>query len=600
MLAAARRAPTPERRLLAHVPAARRLLWLAVGAGVVGAGCVVAAAWLLSLIVGAVVVEGRPPDNYATLIAGLVALAAARAGCVFGGEIVAQRAATHLKRGLRSDVTGHLSRLGPARLGGERSGELASVLGAGLEAIDAWLTVYQPARSLAAIVPGFVLLVVVLVDPPTALVLVVTGPVLVLLLAFIGSRTRAVSRRRFAELRWMSGYFLDMVRGIATLKMFGRSAEQVDNMRTISRQYGETTLEVLRSAFQTGLVLDWAGAVAMALVAVEVSLRLMAGSLPFERALAVLIITPEFFLPLRTLAQRYHAGSAGQAAAERVFAILDEPVTADPPRETRPALAGPVPGVRGRPPAITFDRVTYGYPGRARPAVAGLSLTIPAGARVAIVGPTGAGKSTIVGLLLRFLEPDDGTIRVGSSDLAALDAADWRSTVAWVPQSPHLFHGTVADNLRLARPDANDADLHAAVTLAALGDVIDDLPAGLETPIGEGGFRLSGGERQRLAIARALLRDASVVVLDEPTAHLDPEVEIGVDAAIGGLAGSRTVIVISHRPRLARSSDLVAVIDGGRLAELGRPADLLAAGGAFAALDAAWPNDTAPLVGVPA
>jgi ATP-binding cassette subfamily C protein CydD len=594
MLAAARRPPTPERRLLAGVPSARRLLWVAVGMGLLGAVCVVAAAWLLSLVVAAVVVDGRPPESYAVLMAGLVGLALARGVCVFAADAVAQRGATHVKRGLRSDVTGHLSRLGPARLGAERSGELATALGAGLEAIDAWLTTYQPARYLAAAVPLFVLVVVLLVDPLTALVLVATGPVLVLLLAFIGSRTRAVSQRRFAELRWMSGYFLDMLRGIGTLKMFGRSAEQVENMRTISRRYGETTLEVLRSAFQTGLVLDWAGAVAMALVAVEVSLRLMAGSLPFERALAVLIITPEFFLPLRTLAGRYHARAAGEAAAEQLFAFLDEPAAAGPPRDAGPAVA--TAALFERPPAIVFDGVTFRYPSRARPAIGDLSLTIPAGARVAIVGPTGAGKSTIVGLLMRFLEPDAGAIRAGSTDLASVDATDWRSAVAWVPQSPHLFHGTVADNLRLARPDASEADLRAAVELAALGDVIDDLPGGLDAPIGEGGLRLSGGERQRLAIARALLRDAAVVVLDEPTAHLDPELELAVDAAIDRLAGSRTVVVISHRPRLARSADLVAVLDGGRLVEVGTPAELLAAGGAFATLDAAWPDEGAPLI----
>jgi ATP-binding cassette subfamily C protein CydD len=409
-----------------------------------------------------------------------------------------------------------------------------------------------------------------------------------------------VSQRRFAELRWMSGYFLDMLRGIATLKMFGRSAEQIDNMRTISGRYGETTLEVLRSAFQTGLVLDWAGAVAMALVAVEVSLRLMEGALSFDRALALLIITPEFFLPLRTLAQRYHAGAAGQAAAERLFAFLDEPAAGPSPAAQRAPAAAAAAVHIPRPPAIVFDRVTYAYPGRAVAAIEGLSLTVPAGARIAIVGPTGAGKSTIVGLLMRFLEPDAGTIRVGETELSTLDPAGWRSAVAWVPQSPHLFHGTVADNLRIARPDASQADLRAAVDLAALGDVIDGLPAGLETPVGEGGLRLSGGERQRLAIARALLRDAGVVVMDEPTAHLDPELEAAVDAAIDGLAGSRTVVVISHRPRLARSADLVAVLDGGRLVEAGTPAGLLHAGGAFAALDAAWPDTGARLLEVPA
>ena len=599
MLAAARRAPrapTPERRLLAHAPAAQRLLRLAVAAGAGAATCVVAAAWVTSLIVAAVFLDGRPPAAIVPLVGGLVGLAATRALCLFAGEVVAQRAATHLKRELRADVTGRLADLGPGRLGDERSAELAGVLGAGMETIDAWLTSYQPARHLAAIVPALVLLVVIVVDPPTGLVLVVTGPVLVLLLAFIGSRTAAISRRRFAELRWLSAYFLDMVRGLATLKMFGRSAEQIDTMRLISRRYGETTLEVLRSAFQTALVLDWAGAVAMALVAVEVSLRLMAGQIPFDRALAVLIITPEFFLPLRTLAQRYHAGASGQAVAERVFAILDEPVAAA--GRVEGGLARPSPS---GPPAIAFEQVTYRYPGRSIPAVADLSLTVPAGARLAIVGPTGAGKSTIASLLLRFAEPEAGSILLGSMDLASVDAVAWRSTVAWVPQSPHLFHGTVADNLRLARADASDADLRSAVRRAGFDDVVEDLPIGLDPPIGEGGFRLSGGERQRLAIARALLREASLVVLDEPTAHLDGEAEGVVAAAIEGLAGTRTVVVISHRPLLARSADLVAMIDGGRLVELGPPGDLVRGNGPFASLAAVWANEALVAeVGVPA
>jgi ATP-binding cassette subfamily C protein CydD len=591
MLAAVRRAPTAERRLLDRVPAARRLLRLAVAIGFVAAVLVVASAWILSRIVSDVFVDGRPPEAVALLIAGLIALAVARAACLFAVEIAGQRAATRLKGSLRADVTAHLAELGPIRRTDQRTGDVATVVGAGLEALDAWLTSYQPARSLAALVPAFVLLVVLLVDPLTGLVLVASGPVLVLLLAVIGGRTRAIARRQFAEQRWLSGYFLDMVRGIATLKMFGRSVEQIDTMRAISQRYRETTFEVLRSAFQTGLVLDWAGAVAMALVAVEVSLRLMDGDLPFDRALALLVITPEFFLPLRTLAQRYHAGSAGQAAAEQLLAILDEPV--EQPGVGSPA-AGRAATAGGRPPAITFDRVTVRYPGRSVPAIADFSLELPAGSRVAIVGPSGAGKSTLVGLLLRFLEPDAGAIRVGPVDLSALDPSAWRSTVAWVPQTPHLFHGTIADNLRLARPDASDADLRSAAARAGFAEVIDDLPAGLETPVGEGGYRLSGGERQRLTIARALLRDASLVVLDEPTAHVDAEGESAIDAVLTELAGSRTIIVVSHRPRLARSSDLVAVIDGGRLEELGPPAELLRAGGRFAALDAIWLDDEAP------
>ena len=317
-----RRGPSADGRLLAYVPAARRLLWLAVACGFLAATAVIAFGLVLSLVIAAVFVESRPPDAIVPLITALVLLAGCRAAFLFTSEVLAQRAASRLKGQLRRDVTRRLFELGPARVSAERSGDLASTLVNGLEGLDAWMTSYLPARSLAAAVPILVLGVVLVIDPPTALVLIFTGPVLLLLLALIGSRTRAISERRFAELRWMSAYFVDMLRGIATLKAFGRSREQVGTMREISRQFGETTLEVLRSAFQTGLVLDWAGAVAMALVAVEVSLRLMVGEISFERALAVLVITPEFFLPLRVLAQRYHAGCAGRSPG-RLFAILD-------------------------------------------------------------------------------------------------------------------------------------------------------------------------------------------------------------------------------------------------------------------------------------
>ena len=591
------RGPSIDGRLLASLPDARRFHRMAVAAGFLAATTTTAAAWLLSLLIAAVFVDSRPPDAIVPLLAALVLLAGARAGLLLSSEVLAQRGASRLKQELRRELTGRLFELGPARVSAERSGELASTLVNGLEALDAWMTSYLPARTLGVAVPLLVLAVVLVIDPPTALVLVFTGPVLVLLLAMIGSRTQAISERRFAELRWMSAYFVDMLRGIATLKAFGRSTEQVATMRAISRQYGETTLEVLRSAFQTGLVLDWAGAVAMALVAVEVSLRLMVGDLPFERALAVLVIAPEFFLPLRTLAQRYHAGMAGRAAAGRVFAILDAPVpAASPPAAAprgRPPAAGL--GIHAGPPAIAFDDVSYGYPERDLRALDDVTFAIPAGGRLTIVGPSGAGKSTLAGLLLRFLEPDDGRITVGGLALGALDRDAWRSTIGYVPQSPRLFHGTIADNLRLARPDATTQELLAAVGLAGAADIIADVPTGLDTQVGEGGVRLSGGQRQRLAIARALLRDPGLLLLDEPTAHLDTSGEEAVVALLERLGGTRTIIAISHRPRLAMTSDVVAVLDEGRLVEIGPPLALQRAGGAFAGLVAAWPADDEPV-----
>ena len=326
LTAPGRRPIAPERRLLARAAGARTVLAAGIACGFVAAALVVASAYLTSVVVADVFLDGATLAAVAPMLAAVALLAIARTPVLVAGDWLVQRAADRLKVQVRSDLTAHLLALGPGYTGRERSGELAAVVVNGIEALDASVTLFQPARVLAVAVPLLVLGAVAVVDPPTVLVLVITGPVLVLLLAVIGGRAGAITQRRFAEMRWLSAFFLDMLQGIATLKLFGRGAEQVDTIRDMSRRYGDTTMEVLRTAFQTSLVLEWGGAVAVALVAVEISLRLMDGAIAFDRALAVLIIVPEFFLPLRTLATRYHAGAAGRTAAERIEAILAEPV----------------------------------------------------------------------------------------------------------------------------------------------------------------------------------------------------------------------------------------------------------------------------------
>ena len=292
MIALPRRDPSAAGTLLALDPCARDLLRAAVACGFLAGALVIVAAYLTSVAIDRVFLGGQDLSEVVPLLIAIAGLAIVRAGLIWGGEVVAQRSSSRLKGTLRAALTERLLRLGPGFASGERSGELVSVMTNGIDTLDAYVTSFQPARALAVLVPILVLGVVLVLDPPTALVLVVTGPVLVLFLALIGGRARAITARRFLELRWMSAFFLDMLRGIATLKMFGRSEEQVENVGEVSRSYGDTTMEVLRTAFQTALVLEWGGTVATALVAVEVSLRLMQGTLPFERALAVLIITP--------------------------------------------------------------------------------------------------------------------------------------------------------------------------------------------------------------------------------------------------------------------------------------------------------------------
>ncbi len=402
-----------------------------------------------------------------------------------------------------------------------------------------------------------------------------TGPVLVLLLGFIGGRTRAVTERRFAEVRWLGAFFLDMLSGLATLKMFGRSAEQVGNIRTISRQYGETTMEVLRTAFQTSLVLEWGAAVAVALVAVEISLRLMAGGIAFDRALAVLIIVPEFFLPLRNLATRYHSGAAGRTVAARAFAILDEPM---PRRPTPDRVVHAVPADAD----VRFAGVTLTYPTRLDPALRDLDLTIRHGRLTALVGETGAGKTTVASLLLRFIEPTAGEILVGDVPLAAIDLSAWRAAVAWVPQAPYLFHGTVADNLRLARPDARRRRGPGGRPGSRRRRLHHGSPARLRHP-GRGGWRPT--ERRSAAADRDRPGDPRRRPDRHPRrGHLAPrhrERDGHPRRRRPTRAGARTVLVVSHRLRLAAVADEVVVLGGGRVLEAGPPADLAARDGAY-------------------
>jgi thiol reductant ABC exporter CydD subunit len=557
---------------------------VAVAAGVGATLALVAQLIAVALAVAGVFLDGRTLDDVLPLLALGLSLLLLRTLLAIAGELAARRSADQLVGTLRADLTRQVLRLGPTWASRERAGELGGVLVGGLEAIEDYVAQYLPTRWLAMIVPLLVLLLVLLLDPWSVLVLLFTGPLLLLLLMVIGGRTRAVSERRFMEMRTLSAFFLDILRGIATLKLFGRSREQVDNLDRVSRRYGDATMDVLRTAFQTSLVLEWGATIAIALVAVEIGLRLLEGTIPYERALAVLLITPEFFLPLRALAVRFHVGTAGKAVIARTFEILDQPAHHDEP-SARPTgtAASPLPArpALTAPPEIGFDEVVFSYPGRAAAALDEASLQLHPGESVALVGASGAGKSTMANLLLRFVEPDRGRITVDGRPLETLDRSAWRASVAWVPQRPHLFEGSVADNIRLARPGASDTAVETAARAANATEFIERLPRGLATPVGEAGARLSGGQRQRLAIARAFLRDAPVLILDEATSHQDQASEAAIADALERLVAGRTVLVIAHRLHLAQRADHIAVLEAGRVLEVGSPAALLAADGPY-------------------
>ncbi|MBU3700727.1 MAG: thiol reductant ABC exporter subunit CydD [Acidimicrobiia bacterium] len=453
--------------------------------------------------------------------------------------------------------------------GRSTSGVDATLLGPGIDALDDHVCRYRPARVTAMVVPPVVVVVMAVLDPISMAILLFTGPMLIALLALVGARTRALAERRLHELGRLRHLHLDMVSGLPVLRVFGRTNDGAARLGEASERFGRTTMDVLRTAFQTSLVIEWAATAATALVAVQVGLRLTAGHLGFGAALVVLLLTPEFFVPLRNLAAEYHAGQTGEATltalAERTAGRTASPTT--PERvSTTPTASTPE---WSSPPSLVFDAVTVDAPGSGRRLLTDAALELRSGETVALIGPSGIGKSTVARLLLALHRPTSGTVRVDGESLDALDPEQWRRSVTFVTQRPCLVSGTIADNIALSAPTATHAEIEHAARCAGVDEFAAALPLGLDTAVGERGTRLSGGQRQRVAIARALVREAPVVVLDEFTAHLDPDTEAEVVERMAAFLSRRTTLLIAHRPASASLATRLVTIDGGRFVEVG-------------------------------
>jgi thiol reductant ABC exporter CydD subunit len=434
----------------------------------------------------------------------------------------------------------------------------STLLGPGVDSLDDYITNYLPARSLATVIPLVVFLTIGVLDPWTLLILLFAGPMLILLLAVIGSRTRTLADQRFRELGWLRSFYLDMVRGIPTLKVFGRATESVVTIEEISDRFGRTTMSVLRTAFQTSLVIEWAATAATALVAVQVSFRMIDGTISFATALAVLMLTPEFFAPLRNLAVDYHAGQAGNAVLAQLpdFAEFISRPSSDPQRRlTRPS----------RPPTLRFEEVSFAYPGADHLTLDHVSFSVTAGETVVLLGPSGVGKTTVLDLLHGRIQPSAGIITIDNTPLTDLDPEVWLRDITSVPQNPFMFSSSIQENVALSNRDISAEQLRAALNLALASEFVAELPLGIDSPIGEEGTTLSGGQRQRLAIARALLRDAPLVLLDEFTAHLDPETELELISSLHPFLQDRTVVIVAHREATLTLADRVFRLENGRI-----------------------------------
>jgi thiol reductant ABC exporter CydD subunit len=583
----------PLPRLVAGRGPARRDLVLSVALGALGGVLVVLQAGLLSRTIDAVFLGGRDVAGVLPWLLGLLVAAVLRAASAWAGEALGQRAAGRVRIDLRTRLARHLMDLGPRYAAGERTGELAHTLVGGVEATDAYVSRYLPQLALAVVVPSIVLGFVAATDPLSGLVLALTFPLIPFFMFLLGGAARERTRQQWVTLARLSARFLDGLQGLATLKAFGRSREHTEAIAAASERFREITMGVLRIAFLSALALELLATLSTAIVAVEVGLRLLYARIAFQEALFVLILAPEFYRPLRALGASFHDGMAGTEAARRIFEVLDTPAPdatvgrGEPPMRAPTTRNLPRALALREPPQITFDHVRFAYEAGLPPAL-DASLHLDPGKTLALVGPSGAGKSTTAHLLLRFLEPQAGSIHVDGEPLATMPAETWRRQVAWVPQRPRLFHGTVLDNLCLARPEAPREMVEEAARRAHAHTFIRELPQGYDTPIGEDGRRLSDGQAQRLALARAFLKDAPVLVLDEPTSHLDPESEASVREAMARLLIGRTVLLIAHRLTTVRGADRIVLLSGGRVVEEGTHASLLVDGGRYARMVAAY------------
>ena len=541
-----RRTGPLDPRLLQYTRSTRRFLTLAVALGGATALLLIAQAWLIATVVAEAFVDHRGLASLRGPLGALALVIAGRALLAWAGERAAHRSSASAKSDLRRAASARVAALGPAGLERRNAGSLGVLLTSGIDALDGYFSRYLPQLFLAVIVPVAVIAVVAGADWVSAVLIAVSLPLIPIFMALVGATTRDRTVARLRSLQRLAGHFLDVVAGLPTLKVFGRAKAQARSIADVTDRYRSATMATLRLTFLSSLVLELLATVSVALVAVAVGLRLLAGDMSFHDALFVLVLAPEAYLPLRALGANYHASADGLAAAQEIFTLLEAPAD------------GPVGGTTSaRGTDIRISGLSVTYPGRQVPALDHTDLVVAPGETVALTGPSGCGKSTVLAVILGLRKPDAGSVTLGGVALPDLDLAQWRRHLAWVPQRPHLYARSVADNVRLGNPEASDATVAAALDAAGLTEVVRRLPEGVHTRLGEGGAGLSAGERQRVSLARAFVRDAPLLLLDEPTASLDSETEADVLAAVRRLVCGRTTLIVAHRPALAALADRV-------------------------------------------
>ncbi len=564
-----------DRRLFQLLKEDGRPFVFSIISGVLAAAMLIAQAFYLSQVIDSAFIQKSGMERL-VLPLGLFALfSTLRMAFNWFSHTEANRGTLIIREKVFTRLISTVGALGPLYAKSVQSGRLSTTLLKGVEALDAYYSQYIPQLFFALFTPLLIAGTIMPGDPISGTILLLTAPLIPIFMILIGKSASAMTEKQWKTMSRMSGFFLDVLQGLPTLKLFAQSKRQHDAIEESGESFRHATMRVLKVAFLSSLTLELVGTIGMAIIAVGIGLRLMGGKLTFQHALFVLVLTPDFYLPLRQLGTKFHAGMEGVSASKEIFAILDQ---SSPAPVQQAAFA--VKESAGKRPILLTD-VSYTYPGSSSPALERIKATIPAGKTTAIIGPSGAGKSTLINLLLRFQIPSEGSITIDGSPIHAIPLEAWHRQISWVPQHPYLFNATLRENILLARPEASGEEMESALKKTGLTTFVGSLPQGLDTMIGEQGARLSGGEAQRVALARAFLKNAPLLVLDEPTSHTDPELEAALRSSIQELMRERTTIIIAHRLETIQSAEQIIVVSEGKITQCGTHDELIANGGFY-------------------
>lgn len=540
--------------------------------------CIVGGAYFTAWIVDGVFLKSRSVEEAVPQFMVLLLFLCLRPLCIWGIDVLAKKIAVRVKSRLRKELSQRIFMAGTVTLNGEENGALLHLLTESVESVDEYFSKFLPQLITVAIVPIVIIGVVLPLDLSTLFLFCITAPLIPIFMILIGKRAEKANQRQWKTLSHLSQHFFEVMKGLTVLKLFGRSKDQEVLVRRSSENFRTATMSVLRVAFLSALVLEMVATLSVALVAVTVGLRLLSGEIDFLLAFFLLLIAPEFYQPFRQLGSAFHSAITAVTAAQHIYQRLGEGF----------AMRGEFgQGFCTQNVAIEFQQVNFAYENKSTFALDDVSLDIPANQRIAIVGTSGAGKTTLIRAILGFITPQTGEVLINGRNLQNLTKRSWFSHIAYVGQNPHIFQATIAENIALAK-HASLEEIKQAAKLAKAHDFIMQLAEGYETKIGDGGQSLSGGQKRRLALARVFLQDVPLVILDEPTAGIDVKTEMELEESLDALGTNRTLIFIAHKLKLAQKADKIVVMEQGRICEMGSHEELIARNGTYAALYQAY------------